>query len=501
MPSKYLCTIAKYLCLIGVWLSLLRIESVAETRTSYAPQINVNSNYAFYLQLEDRKGHLWFTDPDQGFVEYDGEDWWLHHTGEQNFDRYQPWPWHRNITQDQNGKLYFEMDFYPPYWVSGFGYPSYFEINRDLNLIPLQKLEPTPCYTAAENVKNKMDTVQCRLLFDQKNRTYLEASKSYPSKSALNPNDYAQKNRIYLDLFKRLNVRHYTEYDFTEGYDFSDLIVRLTETHWSETYYRLEGTRWVSLLDAYQLTQHIRKYLGNLPKEAMKSRLHFDKQNRLWFSFSSGTEPEHSLLIMVDRQEKVHIYPDHALYFEDSKGTLWSIYKPSPGRDKLVQLNSKNAWIPDKSITQLKHIPVLKEDQRGHLWAVMDNRHLYQRMNQTWKKMYSVPKPIKALAFDKNNQLWISTGNEIIRFHKGQQTQWKEVLYRESEAEEHSVCTIDAIFVDRKNNKWFQFSDNDCGGDDIPDHSTLLKFDGKHWQYLWTSPLLDSPSDRPKNKT
>jgi hypothetical protein len=496
MPSKYLCTIAKYLCLIGVWISLLSIESVAETRTSYAPQINVNSNYAFYLQLEDHNGHLWFTDPDQGFVEYDGEDWWLHQTGEQNFDRYQPWPWHRNITQDQNGKLYFEMDFYPPYWVSGFGYPSYYEINRDLNLIPLLKLEPTPCYTAAENVKNKMDAVQCRLLFDQRNRTYLEVSKSYLSKSAGNPKDYDQRNRIYIDLYRRLNVRHYTEYNLTEGYDFTDLYYRVKKTHWSDAYYRLEGTCWVSLLDAYQLTQHIRKYLGNLPKEAMNYRLHFDKQNRLWFSFSSGTEPAHSLLIMVDRQEKIHVYPKHTLYFEDSKGTLWSIFNSSPGRDKLVQLNSKNAWIPDKSITQLKHIPSLKEDQRGHLWAVIDDRHIYQKMNQIWKKMYSVSKPIKALAFDQENHLWIGSKNEIIRFHKGQQTQWKEVLYRESEADEHPNYAIESIFVDRKNNKWFQFSDDFMVGYERSYHRTPLMFDGKHWQYLWTSPLLDSPNDK-----
>ena len=110
--------------------------------------------------------------------------------------------------------------------------------------------------------------------------------------------------------------------------------------------------------------------------------------------------------------------------------------------------------------------------------------------------MYSVSKDITALAFDKNNQLWISGKNEIIRFHKGQQTRWQEVLYLESDASEHPNYGVDSIFVDQQNNKWFQFSDDFMVGYERTYHKTPLKFDGKHWQYLWTSPLLDSPNNR-----
>ena len=438
MPSKH--------CyLISFWFILLSIWSVAEARTPYYPQ--VNSDYALNLQLEDRKGHIWFTDPHEGFVEYDGRNWWLHKIPEK--DLYRVRPWYSTITQDQEGELYFQTDFTPPGWLSSFGYPVYYYFNRNSDLIPLQKPESTPCYTASKNVKNDMDSVHCRLLFDQKNRMYLDLSISLQAES---------KGSI-------------------------------------QEYYRLEGSRWVSLLDRYQLPEHIRRYWGGIPKGDVYLGLSFDRQNRLWFNFFSTTEPAKSLLILVDNQEKVHLYPNHDLYFKDSRGNIWSIYHPQPGIDKLVRLNSSNNWVPDNFMAEFKQFPSLHEDLNGDLWAITGNQDIYQRFNRTWKKMYSVPKYITALAFDKNNLLWASTGNDIIRFHKGKQTRWSEVLYLESDASEHPHYGVDSIFVDRRNNKWFQFSDDYMVGYERTYHKTPLMFDGENWQFIWTSPLLDSPNN------
>jgi hypothetical protein len=212
--------------------------------------------------------------------------------------------------------------------------------------------------------------------------------------------------------------------------------------------------------------------------------------------FFSTTEPAKYLLILVDKQEKVHLYPNQFLYFEDSRGTHWSVYHPQPGINQLLRLNDKNVWVPDNLVAEFKKIPSLYEDQKGNLWAITDNQNIFQRFNRTWKKMYSVSKPIKALAFDKNNQLWASTGNDIIRFYNGHQTRWKEFLYLESDASEHPNYGVDSIFVDRQNNKWFEFSDDFMVGYERSYHKTPLKFDGRHWQFLWTSPLLDSPNDK-----
>jgi hypothetical protein len=86
--------------------------------------------------------------------------------------------------------------YHPQGWFSDFGYPVYYHLNRDSDLAQLLKPESTNCYTALHDAKNRGDFVQCRLLFDQKNRMYLDLSKSVDT-----PNNYH-----YIDEYYRPQV-------------------------------------------------------------------------------------------------------------------------------------------------------------------------------------------------------------------------------------------------------------------------------------------------------
>lgn len=427
-----------------LWLVLFGILSAAEAKTPYIPR--VNSDFSFVLRLEDRDGHLWFSDPDQGFVEYDGANWWLYHLPPQAHP--QATVSYQSIAKNSDGELYFEVIFRPNDRYSMHGYPAYYTFDRDANLSPVLKPESTPCYTL-QNPGNDLNSVNCELLFDKKNRLLLALSK--------------------------LTVT--PKQDFAFQFD----------------HYLQEGSRWITLLDKYRLSKAVSSHLGAVTRADFYYSLHIDRQNRLWLSFGSKVKPEKSLLVMIDRQEKVHLYPDYSLLLEDSHGTLWSRHQAPGKQTRLRRLNPGLVWVPAGFASVPAADFSLLEDQTGNLWAVTLRNEIYQKDHQTWKKIYSVSKPIRALAFDKTNRLWISTGNELIRYHQGRQSSWKEVLFPEAEADLHPTYSVYSIFVDQSDTKWFQFTDDHMPGLERTYHKTPLKFDNKHWQYLWTSPLLDAP--------
>lgn len=268
-----------------------------------------------------------------------------------------------------------------------------------------------------------------------------------------------------------------------------------------QRYYRWNGSGWQARQAEYDLLKDLQD--PRLPRRHCGLAA-IDQAGRKWYACPNG---QHAHTVLVDQAGLIQVFEDFRFDGVHAEGQIWaSAVRPFdisrspdyyPGRI-LLRDGTWQAEIlvpPDaKAWSKQADGSMIYGDSKGEIY----------RSAQAGKPVTKIAKlgqdPVLALGYDREGVLWAADRGRIWAIDPGGKSRsWRY------HSPDEVLPTINKIFVDSRNHKWFSFASASVMRREdfyeVVDHNihldTPLRFDGKKWHYVSLAAPADSPDMRP----